>query len=327
MVGWKSETQSGRNVRTRMRLYKVTLKLSSPYATDWQADTIWGQLCWALRFAYGEDELTDFITRYRDGEPPLLVSNGFPGDLLPRPILPEKPVKERSDFAIVKKQKKVRWLTPDEFMKTLNSEESALSEKDGETESVTLKNQINRLIGTTGGREADETTGRLFSFEQSHLDAVSIYLKVATDFVETSKELFQNLSRSGYGKRKTVGYGQFSVQSFDEFAGFKSPQDADGFISLSNFVPAADDPTSGYWEILVKYGKLGEEYAITGNPHKKPLVMFKAGSCFYDSPCQEYYGRLVRGLSSQYPGVVQYGYALPVPLKLSGRQVLVSAIA
>ncbi len=244
------------------------------------------------------------------------MSNGFPGDFLPRPILPDKPVTERSAFSKAKIQKKIKWLTLGEFTRILNGEELDLSEKDSGAISVTLKNQINRLTGTTGGREEDEATGRLFSFEQHHLDAVSIYLKVADDFAETIKELFHNLSMSGYGKRKTVGYGQFSIQSFDEFAGFKLPQDANGFVSLSNFVPAATNPTKGYWEILVKYGKLGEEYATTGNPHKKPVVMFRAGSCFYDAPCREYYGRLVKGLSPKYPEVAQYGYALPVALKL-----------
>ncbi|MFC1968565.1 hypothetical protein ACFLVX_04170 [Chloroflexota bacterium] len=298
-----------------MKLYKVTLKLTSPFATDWQADTIWGHLCWALRFTYGEQALADFIARYEGGQPPLLVSNGFPHDLLPRPVLPDKPSNTRPEFIEHKKQKNVRWLTPEEFTKMLNGEEPALSQKDGETESVTLKNQINRLSGTTSSNEA-ETTGRLFSFIQHHLDTVSIYLKIAEDYVKATEELFQNISRSGYGKRKTVGYGQFSIQAFEEYADFKSPQDANGFISLSNCIPGINDPTRGYWEILIKYGKLGEEYAITGNPHKRPLVMFKAGSCFFDTPCREYYGRLVRGLSQKYPEVVQYGYALPVPIKL-----------
>ena len=299
-----------------MKLYKVALKLTSPYSTDWQADTIWGHLCWALRFAYGEEELLQFLARYEKGEVPLLVSNGFPDDLLPRPILPDKQVTQRSEFAAAKSNKKITWLTPAEFARSLNGDDSALSEKKSGTASVTLKNQINRLTGTTGGKEADTAAGRLFSFPQRHLETISIYVKVADDFMETARELFDNLSRSGYGKRKTVGYGQFTVQSFDEFAGFQSPKDTNGFTSLSNFVPAADDPTRGYWGILVKYGKLGEEFAITGNPHKRPLVMFKAGSCFYDKPVRNSYGRLVKGLSIQYPAVVQYGYALPVPLRL-----------
>jgi CRISPR-associated protein Csm4 len=300
-----------------MKIYKVMLQLASPYATDWQADTIWGHLCWALRFAYGEEELIKFLARYNQDEVPLLVSNGFPGDLLPRPILPSKKITLRSEFSGAKANKKISWLTSEEFAEIINGEEPVLAEKSIETSIVTLKNQINRFSGTTRGNEGDATAGHLFNFPQRYLEIVSIYVKVADDFVETAKELFENLSKAGYGKRKTVGYGQFTVKSFDEFMGFKSPKDANAFTSLSNFVPAANDPTRGYWGILVKYGKLGEEFAVTGNPHKKPLVMLKAGSCFYDNPIRNYYGRLVKGLSLKYPSVVQYGYAFPVPLKIS----------
>jgi CRISPR-associated protein Csm4 len=300
-----------------MKLYKITLQLTSPYTTDWQADTIWGHLCWALRFAHGEDELVKFLAKYNHDEVPLLVSNGFPGDFLPRPILPGKKITTRSEFIAAKLNKKISWLTPGEFAEIINGQEPVLSEKITGTSSVTIKNQINRFSGTTGGKETDTATGHLFNFPQRYLETVSIYVKVADDFVETTKDLFDNLSKSGYGKRKTIGYGQFIIKSFDEFVGFESPKNANAFISLSNFVPAADDPTRGYWGILVKYGKLGEEFAITGNPFKKPLVMFKVGSCFYDSPIRNYYGRLVKNLSSHYPTVVQYGYALPVPLYLN----------
>jgi CRISPR-associated protein Csm4 len=300
-----------------MKLYKITLQLTSPYTTDWQADTIWGHLCWALRFAYGEDELLKFLARYNHDEVPLLVSNGFPGDLLPRPILPGKKVTTRSEFIAAKANKKISWLTPGEFTEIINGKEPVLSEKNSGTASVTIKNQINRVSGTTRGKETDVASGYLFNFPQRHLEIVSIYLKVVSDFVETTKDLFDNLSKSGYGKRKTVGYGQFIVKSFNEFTGFESPKNANAFISLSNFVPAVNDPIKGYWGILVKYGKLGEEFAITGNPFKKPLVMFKVGSCFYDSPVRNCYGRLVRNLSSSYPTVVQYGYALSVPLYLN----------
>jgi len=184
---------------------------------------------------------------------------------------------------------------------------------------VTLKNQINRLTSTTSA----EGAGQLFSFEQYRWESVSIYLKVEDGFAERAQELFQYLAQSGYGKRKSVGYGQIKLVTFEPFSGFSSPPDANGFISLSNFVPAVQDPTLGYWNVMVKYGKLGEEFAVAGNPFKKPLIMFTAGSCFYDSPCREYYGRLVRGLSSVHTDkVVQYGFALPVPMKLPLTQVI-----
>ena len=88
------------------------------------------------------------------------------------------------------------------------------------------------------------------------------------------------------------------------------------FVSLSNFVPARNDPIEGTWQTIVKYGKLGEEYATGGNPFKRPLLMFTAGSTFYDAPCREYYGRVVKDIAPSYHKVVQYALALPVPIKL-----------
>jgi len=305
-----------------MQWYRVRLKVESWLASAWQADTIWGHLAWGLRYTEGERALSKFIESYEEGTPTLLLSNGFPGDLLPRPFLPELEVdrnlsldQQRQKFREHKKAKGIRWLTEEEFTKGPMGEQFIPSDKpDTEERLVTLKNQINRLTGTTGAR------GQLFNFTQYRWKSVTIYLKVADSFVTKAKELFQYLAQSGYGKRKAVGYGQIKLEAFEPFSGFPTPADANGFVSFSNFVPSARDPVSGYWNILVKYGKLGEELAVAGNPFKKPLVMFVAGSCFYDLPSREYYGRLVRGLSPAYDGVVQYGLALPVPMKLPTNQ-------
>jgi CRISPR-associated protein Csm4 len=302
-----------------MLWYKVTLGTESWLASAWQADTIWGHLCWGIKYNYGEDALTDFIGAYVKGIPPLLLSDGFPGDFLPRPLTPEPESEERQSLGDQRQQfrhrkelKGTHLLTREEFDSAINGKQFILTVKGNvETRMVTLKNQLNRMTGTTG---AD---GRLFSFEQYRWPSVTIYLKVADDFVERAGELFQHLAQSGYGKRKSVGYGQLKLLKFEPFPGFSSPANANGFVSLSSFVPAAGDPTSGYWDLLVKYGKLGEEFATAGNPFKKPLVMFTAGTTFYASPCREYYGRLVRGLSPVLTDrVVQYGLALPVPMKL-----------
>lgn len=45
--------------------------------------------------------------------------------------------------------------------------------------------------------------------------------------------------------------------------------------------------------------------------------MFTAGSVFRDAPVKEFYGRMVPGLSQEHPEVVNYGYALPVAMRLS----------
>jgi len=304
-----------------MEWYVARLKAESWMASAWQSDTIWGHLCWGLRYTDGEDALLKFIDAYEQGAPPILVSNGFPDGLLPRPIVPDTMpdkhlglTEQRQEFRNRKTAKGTKLLTTEEFARAIRGEQLIPSPREHvETTMVTLKNQINRLTSTTGA----EGAGQLFSFEQYWWASISIYLKVVNEFVDRARELFQYLARSGYGKRKSVGYGQVRLVAFESFSGFPSPANANGFVSLSNFVPAVQDPTSGYWEVLVKYGKLGEEFATAGDPFKKPLIMLTAGSCFHDSPCREYYGRLVRGLSPVHTDkVVQYGFALPVPMKL-----------
>ncbi|MFW0861811.1 MAG: type III-A CRISPR-associated RAMP protein Csm4 [Dethiobacter sp.] len=306
-----------------MKLYKVTYKLRSATASSWHADTIFGHLCWALRYHEGEDSLKDFLQEYEEGRPPLIVSNGFPLDYLPRPImtpLPFKPAdkieRQFEDFKQRKMAGKGEYLTLEEFNRALNGEpvlpkeENILKRKEQiSSPRTTLKNQINRLTATTGGE------GQLFDFEEYFWPRVSIYARIADEFIDQARKLFETIAPTGFGKRKSVGYGAIESMEFDEFDGFKTPSNANGFVTLSNFVPAGNDPVKGAWQTIVKYGKLGEEYANRGNPFKRPLLMLTAGSTFYDAPCKEYYGRMIHKVSS-YPEVVQYALALPIVAKL-----------
>ena len=303
-----------------MKLFRVTYRLRSAVASEWQADTIWGHLCWALRYLHGEHRLAEFIAAYDTPQPPLLVSNGFPHDLLPRPILPPAPLDLKAELAEQKKQfreqkeaKKEDYVSFEEFNRALRGETVCPSSRAEVTRRVTLKNQINRITNTTGAEG-----GALYSFEEYYCDAITIYAKIAEGFEDTTRELFDYLAKTGYGKRKSVGYGWLEMLDFEPFSGFPSPKDANAFVSLSNFVPAANDPAQGYWKLLVKYGKLGEEYASSAKPFKKPLLMFAAGSAFYDSPVRDYYGRLIPKLSPSHPEVFQYGFGLPVPARLAG---------
>ncbi|RLC96208.1 MAG: hypothetical protein DRI40_03820 [Chloroflexi bacterium] len=306
-----------------MNWYRVILQMQSWTASAWQADTIFGHLCWGMRYLYGEKELEDFLEWYHEGVPPLLLSNGFPGDLLPRPLLPPSPEhgspslqQQKEAFDRGKKTKAVTHLSPEQFAQAIRGEEigdlpqGPQQQRIAEQRRVTLKNQISRLTGTTGEE------GQLFPFEEFYWDTVTVYLKLEQGFLDTAQRLFEYLRDAGYGKRKSVGYGQVKHLTLESFPGFPSPQDANGFISLSNFVPARHDPTTGNWRCLVKYGKMGEEYSQEDMAFKRPLLMFEAGSTFYDPCCRDFYGRLVSHISVSQPHVVQYGFALPVPMKL-----------
>lgn len=311
-----------------MQTFRVTLNLRSAVASAFQADTIFGHLCWALRYLEGEEALREFLGYYREGIPPFLVSDGFPGDLLPGPLLPPEPpqtdislTKQKEAFDSAKNTRKVGYLTVDEFNRVIKGERvQPYAGKHQPHERNTLKNRIDRLSGTTGDN------GELFEFEETYWSwndgnstypiPVSIYLNVEKGFEEQAKRLFQFVAEQGYGKRKSVGYGTIDSMEFESFNGFSLPSDPNGFVSLSGFVPAENDPTHGFWKVRVKYGKLGEEFASGGNPFKKPIVMLTAGSVFLDDSPRAFYGTLVPKVTLINPEIVQYGFALPIPIKI-----------
>ncbi|MFQ6071958.1 MAG: hypothetical protein ACE5KT_04555 [Methanosarcinales archaeon] len=65
--------------------YEIIINPKSSFLTKFQSDTIFGHLCWAIRYLHGEDELLEFLGKYKK-EPPILVSNGFDSGRMPRPI-------------------------------------------------------------------------------------------------------------------------------------------------------------------------------------------------------------------------------------------------
>lgn len=322
-----------------MNWYKVSLTLKAPSGTPWQADTIWGHLCWILLHQQGEEVLKKFLEPFLRNEPPFLLSDGFPVDMLPRPPLAlpdeQKFLSDSDDFQVdllprpltfniaykddietFHKRREIRklsYLSYDDFNRAIHGEQFIPSQTKAETgsrETVTLKNQISRLSGTTG------ETGQLFGFKEYWTRYVTIYLKIKQGWEKQVEDLFNGLRQAGYGKRKSVGYGSIEKLAFMPFAGFPKSEGVNAFVTLSPFIPSSDDPTEGRWRILVKYGKLGEEYATGANPFKRPLLMLTAGSVFLDDSPREFYGTMVTGVSATYSNVVHYAYALPVPMRI-----------
>lgn len=301
-----------------MNTYRITLSLRTPSGSAWQADTIFGHLCWLCTWRYGNNVVEDWKTRFQQGDPPFVLSDGFPGDLLPRPHgLPElaMPSDKAEGMRMADEQKdckKIALLTPDEFNALRRGEDVKLSlsePREGFTSAITFKNQINRNSNTTGEE------GQVYPFAERYGKTVTIYVRIAGDEIARLEQLFEDLKNTGYGKRKSIGYGQIEACTWEAFE-FPSIDKPNAFVSLSHFVPARDDPTDGQWRLHVKYGKLGGERAAADRPFKRPLIMLTPGSWFRTAGTPKpWYGRLVNNISPAFPDVVQYGLAFALPIK------------
>ncbi|MFB3787121.1 MAG: RAMP superfamily CRISPR-associated protein [bacterium] len=307
-----------------MHYWRFRIRPLSLQITPWQADTIFGSLCWALRHLEGEASLKKFLEPFREGEPSFLISEAFPRGYLPLPFylrVQRVEVQNQREYQRFKLVKKVNLLPEGEFAKACRGEavqvdETALSLYQPYSR---LHASINRATGTTTAAEED-TGGNLYQLHGHVMNPrdteIAVYVADRTgESLELVQRLFRSLELTGFGRKKSSGAGAFRLVGDPE--PWKPPQvqNGNGFVTLSGFVPRRQDPAVGYWQLRVKHGKLGETYATGGkSPFKKPWILLESGSCFQTGNTGEVYGRMLTDLSNAYPEVVQYAYAFPVPI-------------
>jgi CRISPR-associated protein Csm4 len=344
-----------------MREYRLRIAPTGSLGTPFYADTLWGHICWAVRYSKwngttGLAKLREFLDQYAVS-PPLLVSDGFPSGHLPIPILPSVTHVELDqlgkEFGLSKRVKidrlkkviaRTRYLTIESFLKLqTNLDSAALARVVQDTQSswsdlicsaTVSHNTIDRFLLRA------KTPGGFFQVEDIFFGqgtSFDIYLR-SNDFfsIEELKTLLSFVGKNGYGRDASTGHGQFSILSLEE-SSLPRLAESNAFVSLATFVPDAKTPLNGYYAINVKYGRLGGHFAtprVAGadvnepqirHPFKKPILMFAAGSTFLlSTPRAPVEDALFGGLLSDIHEAQQvrhYAYAFPLGLNLSQRSL------
>lgn len=291
-----------------MKLYKTTITPESAFGTPLKGDTLFGQMCWAIRYGLGNEKLEDLLTNYRNGDIPfLVVSDGFAPGYLPKPKMPGALLSEKSEDK--KENRKKVWLTvaelaAGEYKKARTDEEVGNKDK---TFSL-MHNSINYKLFHTGDGFDPYGTAVLA------LPQKDIYFLV--DEIQYDKEmLFETLwtlEKMGYGKDTTVGLGRFSFSPPEEvnFAAGTT------IMTLSPFFPADEEYERFYYEPFVRFGKMGADRA-TKNAFKSPLLLADTGSVVKQKTANDkpYIGRAILNVSTAYEDTVHQGYAITVPIK------------
>ncbi len=130
--------------------YQVTLHPRSAFGTPLAGDTLFGQLCWAIRERFGEARLTSLLEGYTEANPFLVVSDAFPAGWVPRPQLPDFLLGIDGDPAQRKTAKKRVWLPVIGAALPLADWLARAAALKTAEHLVLTQNTINRLTGTTG---------------------------------------------------------------------------------------------------------------------------------------------------------------------------------
>jgi CRISPR-associated protein Csm4 len=300
-----------------MKTYRFKLKPLAPWSTPWDADTLFAALAWQVLRSAGKDALREFLAQFQAGTPPFVLSSAFPEGWLPCPLsveiedLPDSNVKRKRPTLIPEGQFRALITEPATIIPTATPPPEPILSRSR------LQAAIDRVTGTTGGE------GSLFEVDEWYLqESVSKHLIL---FVKTQDgpdlvhNLLVSLSREGFGKKRSSGRGAFRILGDpDPCDWMDSTEGANGFVSLSPFVPAEGDPADGRWGLIVKYPKFSPEAPVPG-PFKGRLVMLRPGSVLRvpSLPVHPFYGHMIKSLRPDFPDSVQYALAFAVPARVS----------
>ncbi|MEN3039349.1 MAG: hypothetical protein ABDI07_09415 [Candidatus Kryptonium sp.] len=309
-----------------MKTYKINFRLKGSAITPFQSDTIWGHFAWACFYIWGEKFGREFIKANKNGNP-TLVTNAYPDGYIPVPLVEIKYIGDEDSqlFKEIKKRKIMKIenfrkikdnLSWDSVFNILKTEVTDSARSGGISKFTVMRNKIDRLTFTTSGE------GELFATDEVFYDPeFKMWFAVRTDFLnrEQIEKILKHIELSGFGADSSIGRGRLEFISIEEDYEFPESDNANAFVSLSNFIPTQEDLNNSedmWYSIFTKYPKVGGHFALS-DPFKKPLVFMEAGSVFKVKQVKNFYGRVIENVHSN-SEVVQYAYAFPLKVRLEG---------
>ncbi len=282
-----------------MKLYKTTINPLTPFATPLKGDTLFGSICWAIVYLYGEEKLEEMLKDY-ENEPFLIVSDGFLKNHLLKPTFPRYFLGEMEDGKKKEYKKKI-WVEIEDVLKGDFSRAKKESEVEFKKDLFEVKNSINYKTFTTG-----EGFGPFIVDNIIYLKEVDIYFLI-NSYEEEIKKAFKLLSKLGYGKDANLGKGRFEIVSWEEI----EIRESEYFMALSDFVRSEIDGII-YYDVITKYPKTRGDLP---NPFKNPLLMARAGAGIKLNKKDKlaYIGKGIKGFNNS-DKIVHQGYSIIFPI-------------
>lgn len=315
-----------------MQRLTCTISLESDLGTPLRGDTLFGQVCWALRLRDGAGALETALDGYTANRPFLVVSDGLPAGFAPKPELPAPHLKpEPSDVFARRKAWSKRKYIPLTALEAplLNAyrADDLAEPEDALTRTLQPHNTIDRLTGTTGtGIFAPYQTERLS--RQTTETRFTLEILVDPDRLHPDRliQLLDDIGATGYGRDASIGLGKFRIVSVEhQHASASTPSTT--WLCLAPCAPAPSslEEGSSFWRTFTRFGRHGGP-AFAGAVFKRPILMADTGAALtpHQPPTSGFIGTGLGGgdrLSGSVPGTVHQGYAPVAPLNLEGWRV------
>lgn len=297
-----------------MHWLTATVAPRSAFGTPLKGDTLFGQLCWAIRHRAGEAALEALLEGYTAGRPFLVVSDALPHGLAPRPELPPLPGTRPEDR---KAEKKKRFLPLGAFGRPMSEALAEAVEAQAWKTAAQPHAAISRATGTTGSGSDPYQMERKWPGKGLKLDIHLVFDPTRLDraLLETA---LTDIGAFGFGRDASIGLGRLVIEGWAEGVpvGAREP---DAHLALAPCAaPEGFDPSRSFWKPFVRFGRHGAE-AAHSNPFKKPVLLMDTGAVLACPMTAGFAGRGLGGngaLSTIVPGTVHQGYAPVISIRV-----------
>ena len=317
-----------------MESIHLILRPRTAFGGPIRGDTLFGQLCWAIRNCFGEKRLMELLVDYAE-HPFAVCSDAFPRGFIPRPALPlhrfervadedRKRVKKRQWLPLEAVARPVReWLA---FCVT-EAEAARSAGADGDALAVPHEqphNSIHRRLGTTHGAEFAPYSQPRYGYANGlQLDLWLLFDPGRIDARELTEAL-RFIGATGYGRDASIGLGKFDIEDI----GSEFLPHAEAANSCYTLAPSAPqglglDAKRSFYHPFTRFGRHGDRAVLGGKPFKNPVLLADTGALLTpqrlpDVPC---IGRGLGGngeLSKLIEATVQQGHAPCLFVNLEG---------
>ncbi|MDD2760136.1 MAG: CRISPR-associated protein Csm7 [Methylomonas sp.] len=315
-----------------MQTFRITLEPKSAFGTPLKGDTLFGQLCWAVRNRFGENILQQCLDGYNADRPYAVLSDAFPRGYLPLPKLPGF-YYESIAGADRKAVKKRCWLPEEQVTAPLSHWLGHAKTPADIAGAVSLShpqphNTINRHSNTTGDNGFAPYQVEQFWHQPGAVWQLWLLLDEQRLSGEDCKQCLRDIGQIGFGRDASIGLGKFELTGFDP-ATLPAQADANASLTLAPCAPqgrgyAAD---RSFYQLFTRFGRHGDAAVHQqGRPFKNPVLLAQTGGLFgVAPPASGFIGQGLGGdgsLSLTLPETVQQGYAPVVAVHFSAESRL-----
>lgn len=274
-----------------MNTYRFRITPRSAFGSRFSGDTLFGQLCWAIRNRLGEQRLVQLLQGYTEGSPFLVASDALPAGHLPRPVLPSHWFSEVGGLDR-KEAKKRAWLPLKAFGCPV-SQWLVHCVPATKLAGAALKphpqphNSINRATNTTGAGFDPYSMEQLWygqitkeggDPEVPQLDLVLI-LDESRLTADELQAVLTDVGTLGFGRDASIGLGKFEGKAVEPWS-LPAQDGTNAWLTLAPCAPQglAWDERRCFYQPFTRFGRHGDIGVHLGNPFKTPVLLADTGA-------------------------------------------------